>query len=433
VCLRQASSAARQSRVSYERSFDDETLESVKVAYYSPMPPERSGIADYSALLVPALRRRLDVDVARRGRHVRGDVALYHVGNDPQAHGWIVEQLRREPGVVVLHDFVLHHLVAGMTLARKDGRGYLAAMERDAGIAGRLLGLGVVDGCIPPLWEVRPQDFPLCGEVLELASGLIVHSAYVERLARGRGYDGPLWRVPHPAWPLPGVERERVEGSPVLGAFGNMNASKRVPQLLDAFARLRESRPDARLLLVGAAAQGLDLGWRISHDGLEGAVVHEDYVDEERLWALIAGVDAVVSLRSPTMGETSGTVVRALTLGKPLLVSDVGWFSELPDTVALKVAPDEREVERLAAAMERLAEPAVRAELGAGARALAETAHDLDRVAELYAAALEELAGGEAVRDAVLHELSAAAADVGIEPSADEAAALGRALDEVEL
>jgi hypothetical protein len=148
----------------------------VKIAYYSPMPPERTGIADYSVLLLDALRGRVDVDVARRGKGARGDVSLYHLGNSPEAHGWILEALRREPGVVVLHDFVLHHLVAGLTLGRKDGPGYLAAMERDAGIAGRLLGLGVIDGCIPPLWEVRPEDFPLSGEVLDLATGLIVHS-----------------------------------------------------------------------------------------------------------------------------------------------------------------------------------------------------------------------------------------------------------------
>jgi hypothetical protein len=84
----------------------------VKVAYYSPMPPERSGIADYSAHLLPALRERIEVEVVRRGRKrpVRGtDLALYHVGNNPDAHGWIVEALRRRPGIVVLHDFVLHH------------------------------------------------------------------------------------------------------------------------------------------------------------------------------------------------------------------------------------------------------------------------------------------------------------------------------------
>ena len=105
----------------------------MKVAYYSPLSPERSGIADYSALLLPALERRIEVSIARRGgrRPPRGaDLALYHVGNDPEHHWWIVEALRKRPGVVVLHDFVLHHLIAGMTLGRRHSSGYLDAMQR---------------------------------------------------------------------------------------------------------------------------------------------------------------------------------------------------------------------------------------------------------------------------------------------------------------
>ena len=178
----------------------------MKVAYYSPMPPSRSGIADYSALLLPELEKRLDVVVARPGRFRRdpaADVALYHVGNDAEAHGWIVEALRRRPGVVVLHDFVLHHLVVGLTFARGDAAGYLAAMEREAGLVGRLLAYAVLDNKLPPLWETRPEDFPLAGEVLDHATGLIVHSHYVERRAREAGYRGPIARIPHPAWPVP--------------------------------------------------------------------------------------------------------------------------------------------------------------------------------------------------------------------------------------
>src|SRR5207249_2372025 len=83
----------------------------VKVAYYSPLPPSRSGIADYSALLLPALRERIDVVVARPGgRAPAADVALYHVGNDPDVHAWIADALRAHPGVAVLHEYVLHHL-----------------------------------------------------------------------------------------------------------------------------------------------------------------------------------------------------------------------------------------------------------------------------------------------------------------------------------
>jgi glycosyltransferase involved in cell wall biosynthesis len=88
------------------------------------------------------------------------------------------------------------------------------------------------------------------------------------------------------------------------------------------------------------------------------------------------------------MGETSAMVIRALTLGKPVVVTDVGWFSELPDDVALKVAPDEHEVDRLVAALTTLSRSDVREAMGSQARALASTEHDLDRVADLYAAAL---------------------------------------------
>jgi glycosyltransferase involved in cell wall biosynthesis len=356
------------------------------------MPPERSGIADYSALLLPALRARLDVDVAPRGGRADGDVAVYHMGNDADVHGWILARLRERPGVVVLHDFVLHHLVAGLTLARKDSAGYLAALERDSGVAGRLLGLGVIDGCVPPLWDVRPQDFPLCDEVLELASGVIVHSRWVEERVRERGFDGPLWRVPMAAWPTPPPDVAQLDGSPVFGAFGHMNASKRVPQLLRAFARFRATHAEARLVLAGSADPGLELEWRIEHAGLADAVVREDYVPEERLWALLRSVDASVALRSPTMGETSAVVVRALSVGAPLVVSDVGWFSELPDDVALKVAPDEHEVDGLVAAFEALSLPHVRETMSARALDLARTEHDLEHVADLYAAALEEAA-----------------------------------------
>jgi glycosyltransferase involved in cell wall biosynthesis len=400
----------------------------MKVAYYSPLPPSRSGIADYSALLLPALEERIDVELARPGRFRRapkGDVALYHVGNDPEAHGWIVEALRRRPGVVVLHELVLHHLVAGITLARGDAAGYLAAMEAEHGLAGRLLAYGVLDNRIPPLWETRPQDFPLAGEILKFAHSLVVHSRYVEEGARAAGYEGPIARIPHPAWTREGVT---TTGGTRIGCFGHVNESKRIPQLYAAFGRLRERLPDTRLLLVGGASR------RLSDLEAPEGVSREGYVDEGRLWSLMESCDVIVSLRSPTMGETSGTVVRALSAGIPLVVSDVGWFSELPDAVAVKVAPDELEVEMLAAELERLlSDDEARQAMSSAALELATTDHALDRVADLYVAALEEAAGGEAVRVAVTREVADAAAGVGIGPDDPEAKELAARLREAEL
>jgi glycosyltransferase involved in cell wall biosynthesis len=410
----------------------------VKVAYFSPMPPEQTGVADYSALLLPALRERIDVAVVKRGRKRSPggtDVALYHVGNNPDAHAWIVEALRRRPGVVVLHDFVVHHLVAGMTIGRRDGHGYLDAMEREHGVVGRLLGHGVLDKRIPPLWESRPEEFPLAWFVLEHATGLVVHSRTVRDLARAAGYERPIWVVPHPAWPVPEIEPVRVAAGPVVGCFGVVNASKRIPELLRAFAAVRARHPETTLLLVGPTSPRFDLDRRLQRLGLGGdGLVREGWVDERRLWELMAGVDVSVNLRHPTMGETSGTAIRSLSLGTPLVVSDVGWFSELPAEVALKVPVDDLEVETLHVALETLVmREDVRREMGEAARNLARRQHDVGRVAELYVAALEEAAGGEAVGDAVLRDVSEAAAEVGISADAAEADEIARRLAEVEL
>src|SRR4029078_1327082 len=132
-----------------------------KGAYYVPVRPCPSGTADSSPLLVPTLRERLDVNVVKRGtkRPPRGtDLAVYHLGNNPDAHGLILAAFRRQPGAVVLHDFVLHHLVAGVTIGRRDGHGYLDAMEREHGVVGRLLAHGVLDRRVPPPRERGPQD-----------------------------------------------------------------------------------------------------------------------------------------------------------------------------------------------------------------------------------------------------------------------------------
>jgi len=386
----------------------------VKVAYYSPLPPSRSGIADYSALLLPALRERVDVVLARpRARPPAADVALYHIGNEPDAHAWIADALHARPGVVVLHEYVLHHLVAGMTIGRGKGRAYLDAMERDLGVAGRLLGLGVLDNLLPLLWETQPERFPLSGVVLDDARGVIVHSHYVGERARAAGYDGRLWRVPHPVWPMHDVEpAQDVAGDPLIGCFGFLNMNKRIPQLLEAFASFRRERPGARLLLVGGAGERFDVGRRLERLGLIDGVERIGYVPEERMWSLMAACDVLVNLRYPTMGETSGSVIRALSLGKPLVVSDVGWFSELPDDAVLKVPVDEYEVATLEAALGLAAEHG--AQLGAAARAYVEREHALPTVADAYVRAIESAAGGAAVADAVLWRIAEAAAEVGI-------------------
>ncbi len=395
----------------------------MRVAYFSPMPPNSSGIADYSALLVPELGRLVELEVISEPKRRMGkgcDLALYHVGNNPEVHGWIVEALRSRPGLVVLHEHVLHHLVAGMTIAVGDQDGYLRAMQRDAGVVGRLLAHGIIDGVVPPVWESRPMDFPLCGEVLDLATGLIVHSQTVEDAARSRGYAGSVFRIPHPAWPKPAIATDAAlsgVSGPIFGAFGHLNTAKRVPQLVEAFARVVEQQPDAKLLLVGTASEEIHIDGRLAEieRTYPGAVIRLPYVDEARLWNLLAACDVCVCLRYPTMGETSGIAIRALVCGRPLIVSDIGWFSELSDDVACKIPVNDQEVETLVNAMMLLATDAARrnAMSTAASQYVAEVCA-VERIADAYRLAIVDAAGGDVVRRLVVNELSEAAAAIGI-------------------
>ncbi len=103
-----------------------------------------------------------------------------------------------------------------------------------------------------------------------------------------------------------------VAGDPLIGCFGFLNMNKRIPQLLEAFAGLRRTVPGARLLLAGASGERFDLSRRLERLGLTEGVERLDYVPEERMWSLMAACDVLVNLRYPTMGETSGSVVRGL-------------------------------------------------------------------------------------------------------------------------
>jgi glycosyltransferase involved in cell wall biosynthesis len=370
----------------------------MRVAYYSPLPPQRSGIADYSSLLLPALRRRVDVVLARpHSPSPSADIALFHLGNDPQGHGWIYNALRRRPGLLVLHEVALHGLVAGLTLGRGDRDGYLAAVEREGGTEGRAAAERALAGLDPPLWEARPDEFPLVREALDFARGVIVHSEYAEGRVRATGFQGPVHHIPHPAVSTDRPLGARVAAgrSPLIASLGKFNSAKRIPQLLRAFARLQRRFPEALLVLAGDGVENETLRIRLGALGLEVGkdVVLHDYLPENEFRRLASGCDISVSLRSPTLGETSGSAIAALSVGSALVVSDVGWFRELPDSVAAKVAPDEWEVDHLAAVLELLAsDQELREGMGSAARSYVRRELDLEQTADRYASAVEELA-----------------------------------------
>src|SRR4029453_19369808 len=105
----------------------------MRVAFFSPLPPSKSGIADYSQTLIAHLSRLAGPKFfSAAGDPAESDVALYQVGNNTY-HDFVYETALRHPGVVVMHESNLHHLIAGVTIKRGDWKAYLREVEYDAG------------------------------------------------------------------------------------------------------------------------------------------------------------------------------------------------------------------------------------------------------------------------------------------------------------
>ncbi len=161
---------------------------------------------------------------------------------------------------------------------------------------------------------------------------------------------------------------------------------------LEAFARLRADFPQARYVVVGdELKQDLDLQAWLQQRDLDDAVISTGYLaDLQHFVSWIAAADVLINLRYPTVGETSATALRGLAAGRPVIVSDHGWYAELPDDACVKVAPNDGEA--LYQAMRRLAEnPTLRHAIGQRAAAYAQREHSLAVAAQKYLEFVEEI------------------------------------------
>jgi glycosyltransferase involved in cell wall biosynthesis len=384
----------------------------LRLAYFSPLPPARSGIADYSRELLPYLAElcsltlfvkdpeevdrslRADFDVQPLSTYAqqrwRYDLPLYQMGNSMH-HEALYQVMRRFPGVVVLHDCVLHHFLAHRSAGQADPATYARELAYNLGGDG-----------IDRVWALRHGEvendlvgLPLNRRVLDLSLGVLVHSAYVRTRLAATHNRCPILTVPAPiASPVARPRRDLLpwpEDAIIFASFGQMTAAKRLDRALHAFAELRARDPRLRYLLVGEPMEDSDLPALIRRLDLEGSVFlagHAPGLQSFLNWLVTA--DVVINLRHPTLGETSATALRALAAARPLIVYDHGWYRELPDDVAVKIPPLDDAA--LRTALEDLAmRPQRRAALAEAARAYAIRAHHPRQTARAYAAAIRRI------------------------------------------
>jgi len=360
----------------------------MRIAFFSPLPPAKSGIADYSAALLDPLGRLAQVGtftaMPARFDDSACDAAVYQLGNNPY-HTFAYEAAMEHPGVVVLHEANLHHLIVDLTIGRGDWDGYLREVERNGGAgaldyARRYVRTG----------ERGPDyDLPMLGAVLDHSRAAIVHSVVVEEQLRAHGFTRPIARIPHGGW-IADADRMQYrarlgvhERAPLFGIFGFLKPYKRVAESLHAFRRLVRVHPDARMILVGERHPDLPLD-------LPPQARHIEFAPIEDFNGYLGACDAVLNLRYPTVGESSGTLLRAFGMGKAVVVSDVGSFREYPDEICLKAPVDSSEERHLFEYMNLLASrPEVGQVLGAKAREWVARECTWQMVAERYAVFLE--------------------------------------------
>lgn len=390
----------------------------LKLAYISPLPPEKSGISIYSSELLPYLSEYYDVDAVSMIRpngnesYLRGsrwinansfpsvaqkyDRVLYHFGNSA-FHTHMFPLLEKAPGVVVLHDFYLSGIIAHIDrtgiapgyfakeLVYSHGyqalREHLASSDSDEAI-----------------WK-----YPCNLRVLEDALGVIVHSRLSQGLAEAtygplavQSEVIPLLRLPMPAGSKEDA-RARL-GIPteafVICSFGIVGPHKKALELLQAWRMSGISkRKSAMLVFVGendSPGYSSILCSALDNNNASGEVRITGYVNDDNYRDYLSSADMCIQLRTKSRGETSAAILDCLNFGIPTIVNANGSIAELPDDVALKL-PDHASVAEIAKAIDELAaDPKRRRDIAENGRAMIRHEHNPARCAEMYCRAIEK-------------------------------------------
>lgn len=411
----------------------------MRLAYFSPLPPSKSGIADYSAELLPYLAKGADItvfveqaDELRLNQHRKDyavqsaahfdeihcqqpfDLCIYHQGNNPH-HEFVYERALQTPGLLVLHEHCLHHLIAWQTLGRKDEGAYWDELFYAYGRLGsrvaemRELGVGS---------EYQQFLMPLNRRLVASSLGVITHNAFAASQLEGLNPDTPVEIIPHHLAPqtyeldaLEPGECRRSLGIPedawVIASHGFVTQAKRIPAVLAAFKRLLAVAPNAMYLIVGEDHWKWSVAPLIEEMGLSDRVRITGYTTEKDFFRYLKAADVIVNLRFPTAGETSGTLIRSLGAGKPVIVTDFGQFAELPDDVSLKVTAGPDEEKELYAKLRALVyRPTLREQLSRRASEWIRSENEISRCAARYLNFAEKLVREGSRLKAGLHALS---------------------------
>ncbi|CCH27399.1 Glycosyltransferase, family 4 [Saccharothrix espanaensis DSM 44229] len=388
----------------------------MRVGMWSPLPPERSGISDYTYELLGPLADEVSLTAVSRSADVVAPVPVvppaeatglpvYQMGNHSGVHSWIYRRALAEPGVVVLHDTSLLDFQQGF----HGGIGTPGFRDELVYAHGPIWG-DVHDPALLHGWPAVEADgtryldamtMTMERRLLAASKGVIVHDPFTAARLRERYPALPVSVVNSGAPVRDDTERAAVRSRfgwtdehVVFGVFGGFNRIKRILVVVLAFAQARRRWPHARLLIAGHVDYPdvhADVVRAMEQYGLEQSVEVVLSPAKDDFERLIGASDAVVNLRWPTAGETSAVMMRAFGAGRAVITSDLPQNRHHDERFCFRVPLEpQAEAEALAALMERMiVEPGEVRAAGRLARGWVAANASWPVVARQYRAALE--------------------------------------------
>lgn len=349
----------------------------MKLLWFSPLPPSETDVANFSVRLAPYLHNLADVTFVHAGladaafpsiplssltprMMNEADLCVYQIGNNYDFHGGILEVAQRHPGLVILHDRAIHECVlrhlAHMQIRTGTSQltSYRNIMARWHGLDG-LAALGAMQGQQGSVHQLA-ERYPLYEVALDQALGVVCHNRQIIAEINRRFPDLPSLSLPLP-YVAPSdrpTKPHRAADAPVtLVMFGFMGSNRRLVEFIEAWGQ-SSYRERFRLHLGGRIGNLAQIEARLADFGLAGLVENHGFVTDAALDEMIRNADLAINLRNPTMGEASGSQLRIWANGCPAIVSDTGWYAQLPDNAVLKVRID-REHDDLVALLDNVA------------------------------------------------------------------------------
>lgn len=381
----------------------------MKIAWFTPFS-KKSAIGKYSQSIIHELVKYCDVDlfICEKGElldtHVKVyfynvnqdlskilnnnyELIIYNIGDNLEFHKYIYEVSKKNKGIVILHDYVMHHFFAGYYLIdKKDVDAYIRKMKFWYGEFGESLARRSVQGQNLPIWETdEVVKYPLFEEAIAGSLGVITHSNFLRKYVEAN-FCGPVSTIYFPSVANletiqnEGISRENlgITGSQtLLLTVGHVNPNKRIDTTIKVLGKNQDVLPDFVYVVIGSCDHRpcYDELQKLVHDyKLQDKVLFLQFQPEEVLKAYLEQADIFINLRYPAMEGASWSLVEQMHFGKPILVTDTGFYSEIPDECLIKI-PINNEEEKIESSLTELfVNQSKKQELGQNARAFASTA-----------------------------------------------------------